>query len=367
MDHIFLIYGKDAHSGYVSYPEYEDAFKFVDIGLTPSSRYLNPNVIFSHKFREDMKSADVIIAHALHSQTLNLLLFYPKLLEKTFWIVWGEEFNKYTKITTNTFIKEYLRRAYYSVNDCINKMIMSKIKYVALQIPEYQKLKKYYNSDAIRVILKLYYPYQFKQTINRDNDTNTTNILLGHSGWRGYGHLEVLDILSKYKEEKIQIHIPLSYGNSDYINEVIQKATFLFGDKTTIISKFMGPDDYNQLLSEMDIGIFNEPVQTGAHNINALLGFGKKMYLNDFGQNKVIYNDIGYIIEDISNIKSLNFSDFIHNDVNVSNYNISLHKKNSDENLAIEQWNIIFSIYNTNVQKRMQELGMVEEPLNTND
>lgn len=368
MDHIFLIYGKDAHTGTISYPEYGDKFKFIDIGLTPSSRFLNPNVIFSHKFREDLKSADVIIAHALHRPTLNLLLFYPKLLKKTFWIVWGEELNiRYTKITTNSFVKEYLRKICYSIYDYINKKIMSKIKYVALQKTEYQQLKKYYNPDAIRIILKSYYPYHYKQIINRDINDNTTNILLGHSGWRGYGHLEALDILSKYKEEKIQIYIPLSYGETDYINEVVQKATLLFGNKIKILSKFMNPDDYNQLLSEMDIAIFNEPVQTGMGNIHALLGFGKKIYLNDSGQNKVIYDDYGFITEVISSIESRNFSEFIYNDVNVSNHNISICKNKLDDNLVIEQWKVVFSIYNANMQKRMQELGMVEEQLNMND
>ena len=41
------------------------------------------------------------------------------------------------------------------------------------------------------------------------------NILIGNSATETNNHIEVLDLLSKFKNEDIKIYVPLSYGDME--------------------------------------------------------------------------------------------------------------------------------------------------------
>lgn len=357
--HVFLIYGRDAHSGLVNYPEYEGLFTFIDIGMTPTSRWLNPFCVFSKRLRKLLRSADMVIAHALHAQTIDLLTLHKYLLSKTFWMVWGEEFNTYYKANPeNGILYELLRRIYSTERYYRMRFVAREIQYVNVQNTEYIKLKKYYNPHAKRVELLSNYPRDH-EFAHWDKD-DITRILVGHSGWRKYGHIEALDILEKYQNENIMLYLPMSYGDKEYIDMVDEYAHLKYGDKVCIMRDFLDPDKYQEFLQTIDVGIFNEPVQTGLGNIFALLGYGKKVYLNDFGQNIIIVPEKGLIAHKISSIQKESFTEFKYQSNDVSEHNINITEERRNPEKIFEEWKIIFDMFsNPNIDDELLSHGML--------
>ena len=105
--------------------------------------------------------------------------------------------------------------------------------------------------------------------------------LVGNSATRENQHKEAYDILTRFQKENIEIYSPLSYGDERYRDEVIQYGKRLFGDRYYPLTEFMNYGDYLELLSKMDVGVFNNNRQQALGNIFALLAMGKRVYIRD--------------------------------------------------------------------------------------
>jgi len=343
IEHVFLIYGTDWHTGQVSYPEYDDRFKFIDI--EPPNSHIRLDKIYASNVRLLLKKCNLVIVHALHTSSIIFLYLHPYVLKKTLWLVWGEELLYYKGGDKSNAIQYYQRRFVQYIKYILKKLLIKRIKYVQSTSTEYNIIKKYYSSKILPLSIDCRYGII---SIDQRHTSNSghTNIVIGHSGFPTGKHIDVLDLLSKFKNEDITIYLPLSYGFPEYIETVKYKAYSIFKEeKVVILSEFMNQGDYYTLLSKMDVGIYNAENQTGLGNIWALFLSGAKIYLNKDGINCKIFSEKGLHFYSVSSIASQSYIGFREFDTKSSQNNVYISKKIlENESEAIRQWENIFNL-----------------------
>ena len=111
----------------------------------------------------------------------------------------------------------------------------------------------------------------------------------------------------KFKNEDIQIYVPLSYGDKDYAKKVIDYGKSLFGDKFIGITEFIPYNEYICFLKNIDIAVFNHQRQQAMGNTINLLAMGKKVYFRECATQKIFFSNLkrkAFKIKDIDVIKS---------------------------------------------------------------
>jgi dTDP-N-acetylfucosamine:lipid II N-acetylfucosaminyltransferase len=116
------------------------------------------------------------------------------------------------------------------------------------------------------------------------------NVLIGHSGYKENNHIEILNKLERFKDEKIQIYIIASYGQPEYIEEVKKSGEKIFGSKIKIIEHFMPYKEYVEFLNNMDVAVFDGKISYALGNLNILRLLEKKIILNDKGVIRKAYD-----------------------------------------------------------------------------
>ncbi len=126
------------------------------------------------------------------------------------------------------------------------------------------------------------------------------NILVGNSADPSNHHIEVLEQLLPYKDQDIKIHVPLSYGDQDHAQQVINQGKQWFGDKFVPLTSFMALDQYLCFLKNVDIAIFKHERQQAMGNTITLLGLGKTVYMRRDVSQWCFLNDIGVSLKSVS-------------------------------------------------------------------
>lgn len=262
----------------------EKYHKFLVIGGTKSQIYNLGNVEQITSYRKNfikvlkyINKYDKIIIHSINNTDLSKILFIrPWLLKKCYWVVWGADLYYYInrKCNIRTDIHEFFRR------HVIRNMggLITHIK------GDYELAKKWYGFKG-----KYHYSFMYPSNLYHEYDLPETNntksdklyIQVGNSADSSNNHVEVFNKLKLYKDEKIEIICPLSYGDIDYRNKVISEGRKIFGDKFKPLIEFIPFDDYLKILAKIDVAIFNHKRQQGMGNITTLLGLGKKVYIRD--------------------------------------------------------------------------------------
>lgn len=224
---------------------------------------------------KDMYKANKIILHGLMSPLLVFIFFLqPWLLKKCYWVVWGGDLyyfkNRKRNLKTNFY--EFLRRS-------VIKNIGGIITHVK---KDYELAQKWYGAKG-----KYYYSFMYPSNLYKE--INLTDIekkekiyiQVGNSADPSNNHKEILEKLSKYKNENIEIICPLSYGDKEYAKKIKSLGNEIFGNKFNPLMDFLPFDEYIKILSKIDIAIFNHKRQQAMGNIITLLGLGKKVYIRD--------------------------------------------------------------------------------------
>lgn len=112
------------------------------------------------------------------------------------------------------------------------------------------------------------------QTISGDN------ILIGNSSTYTNNHLDVFEMLSSLQLNTQKILCPLSYGDQQYREDIIEAGLNQFGDNFSPITDFIGIEDYVQLLSSCSSVIMGHLRQQALGNIVIMLYLGAKVFLD---------------------------------------------------------------------------------------
>ena len=296
----------------------------IDESITNYSIIVNDvKEIFDNK--QLLNNADKIIISGLFGLDKYLFFLPNRLLKKMYFQFWGGDFYSYRD--TNFISKKHIHKI--MLHSCI-KRCGGILNLIAGDYDELSKIFPNNNNHYVVImpenkdISNIYEKYSLK-------NGKKGRILLGNSATKENGHLEILKKLEHLKNDDIEIICPLSYGNSEYANEVIDVGKKLFNNKFIPITDFMNYDDYFKLLSTCSIAIFNNNRQQAMGNINAMLTFGKKVYIRTTTPMWKEYESYSIIVHNIDNLDKISYNNLIefNKKIAVSNHNNMINREKS--------------------------------------
>lgn len=293
---------------------------------------------------KELMSADKIIFHNLSVTFYVMLLIYlsPCIAKKATWLIWGGDlycFRNQSKRIMDRFV-EHMRR-----------VLISRFPYIAtLTTGDFDLAKKWYKTNAKNIRIN----YCDENEINILKDVqkmklpkmDTVNILLGNSATESNCHIEMLDVLSKFKNENICIYVPLSYGNMEYAEKVKEHGSKIFCDKIVYIEKFLDRRQYFSLLARMQVTIFNHNRQQALGNIFAMLYLGKKVYLR---QGTAMWSEITdswkYHVFSTEEIENLTLQELCEYSNMEQTENVEIAERFYDVNNKAAEWSVLFQTH----------------------
>lgn len=328
----------------IKFPEYNHYFFIKDRGF-PQEFLDEKNIIYYHSlkifyFDKEVKSiwqkAKLIIISGFWGFQNKLYLMPDSFWKKTLVQFWGGDFYSYR------------RKSFFNKNRFKTWICLKRCRgYINLIDGEYEKLlevfhipKEHYVAPMANNPLK---EIDFG-TLRKKRRDSTLNILVGNSATRENQHKEAYEILSRFKDEDIEIFSPLSYGDEDYRDEAIDYGKYFFGDKFKPIVDYMEYYDYIKFLSTIDVGIFNNNRQQALGNISRLLAMGKRIYIR---KDTSMWDSLiarGYKLSSIDELKKIRFGQI--DKISIDDQDKNLKTYNRMREKQVEQWMNLFDMVN---------------------
>lgn len=303
---------------------------------------------------KEMKKADIIVLHNLGIPAKELLIigWSKSILQKSVWVIWGADLYCY---------KDPLNGIGDYIVEITRRHIAKNIGMTGtLTEGDHALLCKWYNCNTENVRLEYISEKSvshMKEIVEHPRDkTERIRILLGNSATRSNCHIEALEILSKYKNENIEILAPLSYGDMAYADEVTEAGRKIFGDSFVPIREFIPKEDYYSFLNTVDIGIFNNNRQQGTGNIEALMYYKRKVYIREGTSMWDEWNKKGnYTLEDVASIRGLTFKEFVSADEERINNNFIKISEYFDSYARAKEWQTMFDMMSKACRRRKEQ------------
>lgn len=291
------------------------ALDYIDFPRGESVAEFLPGDIKSLEFTRDNK---FIFQSAFDTEVVKFFAVNKNLLSKTAWFLWGGDlYNAQRNDIEDTF-----RREVRIVSCCVKK--------------DYLNVVSTYNSHNMYVKATIPGPISKIDLIKYSNKKSlrkksTINIQINNSADKTT--LDMLKVLSRFKNEDICITTILSYGDLEFADEIVKLGKEIFKEKFIFIDKYMSADEYTNHLSHQDIFILYQNRQQGLGNITSCLAMGSKCYVRHDVSSIDFFNDLLLKVFDSRKIKNMSFSEFIDYEpiVKVENINNALKIYSEDE------------------------------------
>lgn len=250
-------------------------------------------------------TARKIILHGFFNfKVLLIIWFLPHVRKKCYWNIWGADLYQHRLSPKN--IKWYVKQFFM-------RSIIKNIGYIVSGTPgDAGLVKKWYGGSSIYINCFNYISNLHIECCKKTAGIEDINVLVGNSADPTNNHLEIFDKIEKYKDDKIIIHCPLSYGDYSYALGIIEEGKRRFGDKFRPIVDVMPFDEYKKFLCSIDIAVFNHDRQQAMGNIRALVGMGKKVHMRNAITSTASLKSLGvkvFSVEEINLIKSFSESE----------------------------------------------------------
>jgi hypothetical protein len=283
--------------------------------------------------------SEKIIIHSLYNKLLVVLLYLqPWLLSKSNWIVWGGDlyYYKSKKNTLITYLYEALR----------GKVIKNINGVATLVKGDYDLVKEWYDTKA-KYYKAIYMSEERTEYIKIISESVSNGdvvfIQVGNSASPSNNHLEIIDLLEKFKSENIKIFCPLSYGDAEYAEKVIAYGKEKYGEKFIPLKKLLSMSEYMDYLHTIDIGIFNNDRQQALGNIYSLLCLGKKVYMReDTSMWKELKHELKLKVYSIAELEKEDFNSVIYQDSVYREKNKKILEVRYDSENIKKIWHDIF-------------------------
>ena len=130
------------------------------------------------------------------------------------------------------------------------------------------------------------------------------NILVGNSATPTNNHIEVFRILSRIQlPASSKIVVPVSYGDAQYREKIVELGNELFGDQFQPVTDFMDFDQYVALLQSCSMMVMNHKRQQGAGNIGIGMYLGAKVFVNPCSPLYDYYKETGLTIYSLAELE----------------------------------------------------------------
>ena len=263
-------------------------------------------------FYKFFKKYDYIVLHSLFISLKSRFLFYATgLIKKVVWIEWGYDLYLIKPIKKEKIRVRIIDKLFKNNLNAVVCIFKPDIKTFEKQYPK-SKAKVFYAPYCGAYLPNDFLHYSSYSRLGETKKTNDTiYIQIGHQATPQIHHICTLRKLLKFKNEKIKLVIPLSYGDKKNAEEVAEFARKNFeDDKLMILTEFLNPDDYFKLLERIDIAIFETNRQIGLDNINRLIFRNTKLFLT---KGTVMYDffcENGVPVQNANSISDMTFHDF---------------------------------------------------------
>jgi dTDP-N-acetylfucosamine:lipid II N-acetylfucosaminyltransferase len=263
-EHLFLVLGREQCEKGASYD---------------NTIHINKSLKGIVKLVKNLYLFDNIYLHGLFIPHVIILLFFqPWLLSKCNWVIWGGDLYKYCN--ENMTLREKVFEKMRSISIRNLGGLITHIK------GDYKLTQTWYNAKG-----EHYYTFMYPSNLYKKydlskikKDPEKTYIQIGNSADPTNNHIEIFNELKEVKglkNKNFEIICPLSYGNKEYANTVLEKGKELFGEKFKPLMEFIPFENYLEILAKIDIAIFNHQRQQAVGNITTLLSLEKKVYIRD--------------------------------------------------------------------------------------
>ena len=309
-----------------------------------------------------LRQCDRIIVHGMNNPKV-LLLFYlwPSLLNKTNWVIWGGD------IYDNVEPWNTLRSRAIQM---MRESIYPKVRWATtLSNRDYDYACKVYHLSARE--LEGCYPVpattnskllsDLRNNRCRHRSPCAYTIQVGNSATESNQHIDALNVLSRYKDEDVRIFLPLNYGPEgyeQYATHVERHAERLFGkDRVFALKDCIDGTDYLEMLSEVDVGVFNNNRQQAMGNISQLLLLGAKIYIRQDVSMWEHFESLGCSLNSFETIATQSFEEFVKYDADLCASNISIIEKRHAIDEKVRTWRNIFFEMERDAQDEVQALS----------
>lgn len=249
-------------------------------------------------FLKNIRSAEALVIHGMTNVGL-VATMLARRNTRIIWIGWGYDYYNriekkcYTLVGSMTeqlrSIKKVVpkltlfRRLKEYCNSLLYMYAIQRINYFSPVIPEdFDLFKQYFPKNKM-----VYMPWNYGITGSKSHVIPNTdlslgpNILVGNSASYTNNHLEAFEILQHIDLGDRKIIVPLSYGDPNYRDYIVEVGKKLFGDAFIPLLDFMPIADYHEILQSCSIAIMNHYRQQAVGNISALIQSGVKVYLSE--------------------------------------------------------------------------------------
>lgn len=355
----------------------EHAFLFLNRCVTPEDRklfaYGNMLEIPQTKNRirqvwelyKILRSYDCIIWHGMiydWKKALTIFLLQRQ-LKKSVWIIRGIDLYNYRMMGNSTISK-----ALNYINYRIRKMVPRVVTIFPTDEAVYHE-EFGYDSQCFQA----FYPIgaeSFEEmdhmAYGRSRENGKIWILNGNNAYTFNRHIEALQKLLKFRRKKIDIIVPLSYGN-DWINSAKNYKQSIrdfleenFTGKFHILLGLMPVEQYNEMLANIDVAIINSNRQNALGNILRLLYTGCKVYLAKDNPVYDYFRSQGVPVHAVEDIDNEDFEQFVFN--KYSNEAAVWIKENFHPDFNVQQWRHLFDALSE--EKSKVESNEIERPKN---
>lgn len=265
---------------------------------------VNINADFAKVIEGYSSDAKLIVFHGMNYFQALLVSKLKKGFKKYVWVPFGAEVYNNNLIFKNksvgpktyknfvfnykNWIKDILRPAHYLLfkgKETPNKVIKKsfrKMDYATILFEE--ELLNYKDfgivSPNIDFIKFTYYPLNLVIYNNYDFVIDN-NILIGNSASYTNNHIEAFEILEKFDFKDLKIITPLSYGNKEYAEKIVDLGKKIFCDRFFPLTEFMPRDKYQNVLLGCGIAFMNHKRTQASGTVLTLIYLGSKVFLSE--------------------------------------------------------------------------------------
>ena len=328
------------HYFYFSYFENEDLKDSILKRLDGISFPMHKIKYFNDHYQM-MKDINLVkysdsIFHQMSSIKVFLFLFFHRNLNKqTSWVIWGGDL--YHLFINKLGVK-------YKVYDFIvRRSVIKNLKNIMGIKEDFELLKTKYKTKANHFLSIYPIPSKiFSLDEYKKKHDKSIKILVAHSANRANNHKYIFEALLPFKNENIKITTPLSYGELDNIPKVVQMGYNLFEEKFEPINTFMKPEEFSELLKEINVAVFAIERQAAVGILITLISLGKKIYFKKGVVPYTFFTNNNIKIFDTNILSNQDYEKFIYMEEKDKINNIKeINKLYSDDNI-ISIWRTIF-------------------------
>lgn len=325
--HLFIIYGKCPNANFKV--EADIGVIFVEV----LEDILKNKIIYQR-----IEQAQKIIVHSNNLLVTKLYLRKPSWLKKSYIVFWGFDLYCYRKAAKGIKNKIWRTVQLWQIKNAKAVCVLAEKEKQVLDtlVPGIQgkkMLAKYFNSSDNERQYSL---------INYKKSTDPIKIIVGNSASETNCHEKILNQLSRYADQNIQVYCPLSYGSEEYRIHITEIGKELFGDKFIPLIELMPYEEYYRLLNDCAIGLFNNDRQQAMGNILIMFEQGSKVFIRSDTPMWDLFKKQGYIFYNISDVGDLSWEKMIDFDEDKKKTNTQICIKRNSLDEIKKVWDVIY-------------------------